>query len=167
MNKERTCMTDRIKFTLFASLATVLLLASNTKSVARTIEPMMEDSTQITVLPEVKAVEQEEKVYKAVIVQVQPEYPGGKMALLQHLAKNIKYPASAQMQKIQGKVVVQFIVEKDGSMSNIKVARGLHPDLDEEALRVFATIPNKWTPGKQGGKPVRTQMTLPVTFQLN
>lgn len=95
-----------------------------------------------------------------------PEFPGGQSALLQFLAKSIKYPVEAQQQGKQGKVTVTFIVEKDGSITNAKVIQALYPSLDEEALRVINSMP-KWTPGKmKDGKVVRVQYTVPLTYRL-
>ena len=94
-----------------------------------------------------------------------PEYPGGQSALLQYLARTIKYPEESQRKGEQGKVTVSFIVNKDGSLSDYKVVTGVTPLLDAEALRVLKLMP-KWTPGKEKGKTVRVQYTVPVTFRL-
>jgi len=92
-------------------------------------------------------------------------FPGGNEALMKWLSKNLKYPASAQENGIQGRVLVQFVVNKDGSIVEPKVLRSVDPALDKEALRVVSTMP-KWQPGKQRGKTVRVRFTLPVTFRL-
>ena len=81
------------------------------------------------------------------------------------IAKNVKYPMIAQENNIQGKVFVQFVIEKDGSVSDVKVARSVDPSLDKEAIRVVKAMP-KWKPGKQRGKPVRVSYTVPINFQL-
>ena len=85
--------------------------------------------------------------------------------LMQYLAKNIKYPPKAEKKGIEGKVMINFIVEKDGSISNVKVVRHIHPLLDKEAERVIKAMP-KWSPGKQEGKPVRVKFNIPVAFRL-
>ena len=103
------------------------------------------------------------KVYD--IVEVMPQYPGGMQELMQYLAKNIKYPLKAEKKGIEGKVMINFIVEKDGSISNVKVVRNIHPLLDKEAERVIKAMP-KWSPGKQEGKPVRVKFNIPVAFRL-
>lgn len=86
-------------------------------------------------------------------------------ACLQFLYKNIKYPTIAQENGTQGQVVLQFVVERDGSITDIRVVKSVDPYLDKEALRVVKTMP-KWKPGKQRGKPVRCRFTLPVRFRL-
>ena len=99
-------------------------------------------------------------------VEKMPEFPnGGMMGLMQFLSKNIKYPPIAQENGTQGRVIVQFVVNKDGSIVDAKVIRSVDPYLDKEALRVINAMP-KWNPGEQRGKPVRVKYTVPVTFRL-
>ncbi len=98
--------------------------------------------------------------------ETKPAFPGGTAAIFRHIAKTMRYPLIAQENGKQGKVTVSFIVEKDGTLSNLKVSIGVDPNLDKEALRVIKILP-KFTPGKINGKPVRTSMNLPVTFKLN
>ena len=100
------------------------------------------------------------------VVEQQAEFPGGQAALMQWLSKNIKYPAIAQENGVSGRVIVQFVVNRDGSIVDAVVARGVDPYLDKEAIRVVNTMP-KWKPGEQRGKPVRSRFTLPVVFRLN
>ena len=99
-------------------------------------------------------------------VEVLPEYPGGSVAMMRYLAQNVKYPQAAQENGRQGKVVVQFVVDTDGSIINAHVLTSVDPDLDKEALRVIKSMP-RWTPGKQKGKPVRVKYTVPVNFRLS
>lgn len=99
------------------------------------------------------------------VVESNPSFPGGDEALMKWLSKNLKYPSSAQDAGIQGRVVVQFVVNKDGSIVEPKVVRSVEPALDKEAIRVVSAMP-KWTPGKQRGKTVRVRYTLPVMFRL-
>ena len=100
------------------------------------------------------------------VVEQMPEFPNGGMAgLMQFLSKNIKYPTIAQENGTQGRVTIQFVVNKDGSIVDAKVIRGVDPYLDKEALRVIGTMP-KWKPGMQRGKPVRVKYTVPVMFRL-
>jgi protein TonB len=106
----------------------------------------------------------EEKIFD--VVSQQPEFPGGTAALYEFLAKNILYPPSAREAGIQGKVIVGFVVNKDGHLTDIQVLRSLDPSLDEEALRVVKKIP-AWSPGKQGSQAVRVRMTLPIVFKIN
>lgn len=99
------------------------------------------------------------------VVEVMPQYPGGPIAMLKYLMKNIKYPEQAMKEGIQGRVTVRFIVEKDGSISDVKPVLSVHPLLNKEAVRVVKSMP-KWSPGKHNGKPVRVRFNLPVMFKL-
>lgn len=111
---------------------------------------------------------EEEKVADDTIfefLEEQAVFPGGQVELQKWLAQHIKYPAIAAENNIQGRVMVSFVVERDGSVSNIKVLRGVDPSLDKEAVRVVGEMP-KWKPGMQTGKPVRSRFNLPVTFRL-
>lgn len=100
------------------------------------------------------------------IVEETPEFiNGGLTGLMQYLSKNLRYPAMAQEANVQGRVTVQFVVNKDGSIVDVTILRGVDPALDKEAVRVISAMP-KWKPGKQRGKPVRCKYTVPVTFKL-
>ncbi len=108
---------------------------------------------------------QNESPLNFTVVQKIPEFPGGWSAFMQWLTKNLKYPASAQKDKIQGMVVVSFIVNKDGSVADIKVSTSADPILDKEALRVLKMMP-KWKPGMDRNKVCRTMIAVPVVFKL-
>ena len=112
-------------------------------------------------------VEEEEVVEQEIfqIVEEMPAYPGGEAKLYEYLGKNIKYPQIARESGIQGRVFVNFVVEPDGGVSNVKVLRGIGGGCDEEAIRVIKSMP-KWKPGKQRGKAVRVQYTIPVVFKV-
>jgi TonB family protein len=99
------------------------------------------------------------------VVEQMPDFPGGQSALSFYLAKNIKYPAKSERNGAQGRVLVSFVVEKDGSLSNTQIVRSVDEDLNAEALRVVKAMP-KWIPGKQKGKPIRVKYVLPITFRL-
>lgn len=99
------------------------------------------------------------------VVEEQPTFPGGNAAITAYLSQNLKYPQSAYDAKIEGTVYANFIIEKDGSVSNVKILRGIHPDCDAEVIRVVSEMP-KWNPGKQRGQAVRVQFNLPVRFRL-
>lgn len=99
------------------------------------------------------------------VVEVMPQYPGGQIAMLKYLMENIKYPEQAMKEGIQGRVTVRFIVEKDGSISDVRPILSVHPLLNKEAVRVVESMP-KWTPGKHNGKPVRVRFNVPVMFKL-
>jgi protein TonB len=107
--------------------------------------------------------EEENKVFD--VVEVMPSFPGGQAALMQWLGKNIKYPVVAEENGVQGRVVVTFVVEKDGSITDVKVVKSVDPSLDKEAARVVKSMPH-WIPGKQNGSAVRVKYTVPVTFKL-
>lgn len=99
------------------------------------------------------------------MAETMPEFEGGVQALLKYLSTNIKYPKTAEKAGTQGRVVVQFVVNKDGGIVDTKVVRGVDPELDKEALRVVNAMP-KWKPGMQDGKPVRVKYTVPIMFRL-
>ena len=99
------------------------------------------------------------------VVEVMPQYPGGQIAMMKYIMENIKYPEQAMKEGIQGRVTVRFIVEKDGSISDVKPVLSVHPLLNKEAVRVVKSMP-KWSPGKHNGKPVRVRFNLPVMFKL-
>ena len=98
-------------------------------------------------------------------VEQMPEFPGGMPAMIDFLQTNLKYPEDAIKQDVGGRVMVMFVVETDGSLSNVRVARNVFPSLDAEAVRVVKTMP-KWKPGKEKGRLVRVNYTLPVVFTL-
>ena len=99
------------------------------------------------------------------VVEQMPSCPGGMGALMSCLSQNIKYPVIAAENGVQGRVIVQFVVEKDGSITDVKVAKSVDPSLDKEAARVVKSMPH-WIPGKQNGSAVRVKYTVPVTFKL-
>ena len=99
-------------------------------------------------------------------VEVMPEYPGGRVALMKYLMGNVRYPKTAIENNITGRVIVRFVVEKDGKISNVKVEKSVDPSLDAEAKRVVQAMP-KWIPGKRDGQPVRVKYALPVNFRLS
>ncbi len=122
----------------------------------------------IDVAPVVSTVakeEEEEETQVFFIVEDMPEFPGGEAALRQFIANEIKYPVIAQENGIQGRVYVTFVVNTDGSIADAKIARGVDPSLDKEALRVVSTLP-RWKPGMQRGKAVRVSYTVPINFVL-
>lgn len=98
-------------------------------------------------------------------VQERPQFPGGETALYQFLANNVKYPEDAMANNVQGTVWVQFIIDKKGNVTNVKVVRSVDPSLDKEAVRVVKSMP-RWKPGKQRGKPVRVIFQVPIKFEI-
>ncbi|MDE7116315.1 MAG: energy transducer TonB [Muribaculaceae bacterium] len=111
--------------------------------------------------PEVKP--KEEEIFVA--VEQQAEFPGGQAAMMKWLSNNVRYPESAQQNDIQGRVIVKFVVEKDGSIGHAEILKGVDRDLDREAIRVVKKMP-KWQPGKNNGVAVRSYFNLPVVFRL-
>ena len=107
--------------------------------------------------------EEETKVFD--VVEQMPSFPGGPSALMQYLNSNIKYPVVAEENGVQGRVVCTFVVERDGSITDVRVVKSVDPSLDKEAVRVVKSMP-KWIPGKQNGSAVRVKYTVPVTFRL-
>ena len=99
------------------------------------------------------------------VVEDMPAFPGGMEAMIQFLSSNIQYPADAQKQKVDGRVLVNFVVEKDGSITEVKVIKPAFPSLDAEAIRVVKAMP-KWKPGYQNGQAVRVQFAMPINFSL-
>lgn len=100
------------------------------------------------------------------MVEQKPQFPGGESAMFKFISENLKYPAIAAENGIQGRVIVSFVVEKDGSITNIKILRSVSPELDAEARRIVGIMP-RWSPGRNNGKPVRTVYNLPVSFRLS
>jgi len=115
------------------------------------------------VVDEVPPKVEETKIFD--VVEQMPHFNGGDAALMEYLHKNIKYPVIAEENGIQGRVVTTFVVERDGSITDVKVIKSVDPSLDKEAVRVVKSMP-KWVPGRQNGSPVRVKFTLPVTFRL-
>ena len=113
--------------------------------------------------PKPKEEEVTEEIF--VVVEQQPEFPGGNAAMMKFLSDNIRYPVIAQENGIQGRVICNFVVERDGSITDVQVVRGVDPSLDREAVRVIQQMP-RWAPGKQRGSAVRVRFTLPVVFRL-
>lgn len=122
-------------------------------------------SIRETIIAEAPAAPEPEKVYTMAMVEQKPEFPGGEAAMYKWLGDHINYPAQASEEGVQGRVVVQFDVAKDGSIVNVKIARGRHPALDKEAVRLVKSMP-AWQPGRNNGQPVKVTYTLPITFKL-
>ena len=175
LNKKRTGRVGKVKYLTLLPLAAGLLLLNNIDAMARIMNrqatvPAPAQQTEVVSAPETTPAEvavplppQDDKVYE--VVDVMPEFPGGQNELLKYLARNIKYPEESVKNKEEGRVSLTFIVNKDGSISDVKVVRNATPALDAEAIRIVKSMPN-WTPGKEKGKDVRVAYTVPVTFRL-
>ena len=176
LNKKRTRNIMKTKYLMFLPVAALLLLFSNCGNKAKTesqattevkdttamVAPTPKEEAMPTTEKEPQVAEGD-KVFE--IVEVMPEFPGGMSACLQYLAKNIKYSTEAQDAGQQGRVIVQFIVTKEGKIVNPKIVRSVSTILDNEAIRVVKNMPD-WKPGTQKGVPVNVKFTLPVTFRL-
>ena len=175
MNKRRTSEIGKAKYLLFAPLAGVLLMVSNIESVAREIGEQIPEVAEVQQKAEQAAEEKvktkpqtdttKKKKTWDCMPETMPQFPGGQGVLMKYLAANIKYPTSAVKAKKQGRVIVTFIVQKDGSITHAKIAKSIDPELDAEALRIVKGMP-KWTPGTQNGKPVSVRYMVPVKFSL-
>ena len=142
MNKKRTSMAGHLKYALFAPLAAALLLVSNISCTSTTEEALQ-------------------------VCDQMPEFPGGQQAMMKFISENLKYPVAAQENGIQGRVICQFVINRDGSVVDVIVVRSAGDQyLDNEAIRVIKSMP-KWIPGKQKGKPVRVKYTIPINFHLD
>ncbi len=149
--------------------ADILEIVDDDAEIEEDIMASTEDQVEWVDLDEIDYVEvepepEEEEIF--MVVEDAPEFPGGTQALLDYLRKNIKYPPICRENGIQGRVLVSFVVNKDGAIVEPQVVKSVNKQLDQEALRVISTMPN-WKPGKQRGKPVRVKYTVPVNFRLN
>lgn len=154
-----------MKYLALVPLAASLLVANNIEVMARILpssQPLSAIVETASPLDEVMLPD-DDKIYTA--VDEMPEFPGGGKELMTYLTKNIKYPQAAHEAGIEGRVIVSFVVEKEGKITNCQVVKSVDPALDQEALRLINTFP-AWTPGKNNGEVVRTKYTLPISFQL-
>ena len=168
MNKKKSNAAGHIKYALFVLPAFALLVAGNiscSQDASQTEDAKEEVVAPVS--PEAKEAPADSTAKEEVfmVAEQMPEFPGGMKELLKFLQDNLKYPENAMKNNVQGRVIVQFVVEKDGTPTEFKVARSVDPDLDAEALRVLQTMP-KWKPGMQRGKIVRVKFTVPVSFKL-
>lgn len=168
MNKKKSNAAGHIKYALFVLPAFALLVAGNiscSQDASQTEDAKEEVVAPVS--PEAKEAPADSTAKEEVfmVAEQMPEYPGGMKEMLKFLQENVKYPENAMKNNVQGRVIVQFVVEKDGTLTEFKVARSVDPDLDAEALRVLQTMP-KWKPGMQRGKIVRVKFTVPVSFKL-
>ena len=155
MNKTKSSSLKLAKYLLMLPMFFVLIAANSVYA--------RENEQSVNEPPPVKK-EVTEEIF--VVVEEQPVYPGGVEAMMKFLADSVKYPVEAQDKGIQGRVIVNFVVNKDGSITDVNVVRGVDPSIDAEAVRVIESMP-KWKPGKQRGKEVNVRYTLPVVFRLN
>jgi len=151
------------------TVAEIIEIVEDDAEIEETTIASTEDQTEYIEIKEIENVvveEEPEEEAPFMVVEKMPEFPGGTAALMDYLRKNIKYPAVCRENNIQGRVLVQFIVNKDGSIVDVDVVKSVNPYLDKEAVRVISGMP-KWSPGEQRNKPVRVRYTVPVNFKLN
>jgi TonB family protein len=160
MNNKRTKRMERSKYLLFLPLIALLLIAGNIEAIASDLQPQLPDVLLKTENTEMPA---DTTVFE--IVEQMPEYPGGTKALEDYLKRSIRYPQKAAKNKVQGRVIVELVIDKEGNVVNPRIFRGVNPELDKEALRVVKAMP-KWTPGIQHGKKVFVKYTIPISFRL-
>ena len=165
LNKKKSNGAGHIKYALFVLPAFALLVAGNISCSQGASEK--QDAKEETVAPDSVAAPTDGVAKDEVfmVAEQMPEYPGGMKELFKFLQDNVKYPESAMKKNVQGRVIVQFVVEKDGTPTEFNVVRSVDPDLDAEALRVMKTM-SKWKPGLQRGEVVRVKYTVPVSFKL-
>lgn len=158
MNKQTSNPLARLKYLLFVPL-TIALMAMNSSVIRANVQ-----KEEVREAQTVKKPAPDNKVYE--VCEQMPSYVGGQPALMKYLIENVRYPKAAVEAKQQGRVVVQFVVEKDGAVSGVKLLKSVTPLLDAEAIRVVKAMP-KWNPGKKDGKLVRVRYALPVSFRLS
>ena len=168
MNKKKSNAAGHIKYALFVLPAFALLVAGNiscSQDASQTEDAKEEVVAPVS--PEAKEAPADSTAKEEVfmVAEQMPEFPGGMKEMLKFLQENVKYPENAMKNNVQGRVIVQFVVEKDGTPTEFKVLRSVDPDLDAEALRVMKAMP-KWKPGMQKGQVVRVKFTVPVSFKL-
>lgn len=168
LNRKRTRNIMMSKYLMFIPVTALLIFFSNCSEKPEKTEVATEVTGKATpteqkVATETETRSSEEETFD--VVEEMPEFPGGMKELMRFLNTTIKYPDEALKKKEQGRVIIQFVVDKDGSIENPKVVRGVSSELDKEALRVVNEMP-KWTPGKQKGVPVRVKYTIPIMFRV-
>ncbi|MBM6843802.1 M56 family metallopeptidase [Phocaeicola plebeius] len=168
MNKKKSNAAGHIKYALFVLPAFALLVAGNiscSQDASQTEDAKEEVVAPVS--PDAKEAPADSTAKEEVfmVAEQMPEFPGGMKELLKFLQENVKYPENAMKNNVQGRVIVQFVVEKDGTPTEFKVLRSVDPDLDAEALRVMKAMP-KWKSGMQKGQVVRVKFTVPVSFKL-
>ena len=146
---------------------TIIMLTVFTVAKAQTIDTAKQNRQRDAMqhrMDSLSNVPFDQKIFSA--VEQEPQFPGGLEKFYNYLQNNLKYPEKAQDQNVQGKVRVNFVVEKDGSLSNFEIRQSLSQETDAEAIRVLKNCP-KWKPGMQGGRPVRVEYSVPISFPLN
>ncbi len=155
-------MKKELLFTATAAIA-LLLAGCNANTKAETTAPGESEITTETVTTPSAPDQTESPVLEA--AEIMPEFPGGTKALLDSIAKNLKYPPKAIDSRTEGRVILQFVIDKQGKVTDVQVMRGVTPELDQAAIDVVRSLPD-WKPGMQDGKPVNVKYTMPIVFKL-
>lgn len=172
LNKKRTQRFGQLKYLLFIPVTGILLLLSNVDAIARVTSKVMNGMAQpaveevsVPAVPQEKSKKQTED-HIFTVVEKMPAYPGGEEALKKYIEEHRQYPKDALEKGKSGRVVVTFIIDKDGSISDVEVLKGVYPSLDKEAERIISSLPEKWIPGEQRGVKVKVKYTVLVMFTL-
>ena len=163
MNKKQTSKRSIFKYTLLIpAIGALVFFNSTLKLQAGTVKTTETTTVVQDVVPQTQD-EPQKPVYSH--VEVMPSFPDGEIALMQFLMNNLHYPVIAQQEKIEGRVIVRFVVGSDGTIGDVEIMRSLHPACDEEAIRVVEKMP-QWEPGRQNGEAVSVYFVLPIVFKL-
>lgn len=161
----KTDANGNFSFTAIEGITTITI---DNKDISASMNIKSQDrlNLKIVLLSAAARKKMEENLEVFDVVEKMPVFPGGQTALMEYISQNLRYPAKAHQERIQGRVIAGFVVEKDGSISTPTIVRSVSPEVDAEAIRVLSTMP-KWTPGTQRGKEVRVRYTVPILFKLN
>ena len=166
MNKKKSNEAGYLKFLLFLPLCTLISSIINADAWATTHSPQQHTNMALSQqMPNRDEVVRKDTASVFEVVDEMPQFPGGFSAMMNYVGQNIKYPAEAVAKGLEGRVVVQFVVDKEGNLQDVKVIKGIDPLLDQEAVRVISSMP-QWIPGKQKGKAVNVQFNMPLQFQI-
>ena len=163
MTKSKSNYMAKLKVLLVTPVAFFLVVAFTVSPVVKTVAQVDKQTQKVEANSQSPQDEGQNEIFT--VVEDMPKFPGGEEARASYLASNIKYPEAARKAGVQGTCYISFVIDKDGSVSNVKVLRGIGGGCDEEAVRVIQTMP-KWEPGTQRGEPVRVQFNMPVKFSL-
>lgn len=183
MNRKRTHNAGKLKYLLALPVTVLIVMACNNTARQTDTNPEPNDSTDTTSLHTVLSNDtvkviapigtdttqtqippSDNLIYN--MVEESPQYPGGKVAMMQFIKESMKYPEEARKKGFQGRVYVQFVIDAKGNVGETKIVRGVDPLLDAEAIRIITSMP-QWKPGKMGGKEVSSWYTVPITFKLD
>jgi len=179
MNQQKSAKAGILKYSFIIPLALALVLSSNIQTLVASAKGTTTQNNNVSQATKKAITQQNSSVKKSKaqtkkvvnekpysIVEQMPQFPGGEQALMNFIEKNLKYPVDAQNKRVQGKIILRFVVNSNGKVEQVEILRGLSPSTDKEAIRVVNLFP-KWTPGVQNGKSVSTYYVLPIAFRLS